>query len=321
MKFAFILLLLLSNVLYGQSTQYPYPVNYFKVNLQGTEYQMAYMDVQPANPNGDCIILFHGKNFNGFYWKDVLPSLSQAGYRVIVPDQIGWGKSSIPNIHYSFSMLANNNKLLLDSLHITKVNVAGHSMGGMLAVRFAVMYPETVNKLILENPIGLEDYSLFVPYKTINQLYHQQLDATYASVATYQRTYYPEWKNDYEPYVLAQANQIADSNYKTIALVNAITYQMIYDQPVVYSLNSIKVPTMLIIGQSDRTVVGKNSLTTDQQKAYGNFPKLGKKAHKKIKHSTLVELPGVGHIPHIQTADIYLKNVLWFLQPKNHKKP
>ena len=81
-----------------------------------------------------------------------------AGYRVIAPDQIGWGKSSKPDIRYSFQLLAANTAHLLDTLHVTKAVVLGHSTGGMLAVRFALMYPERVSQLILEDPIGLEDY-------------------------------------------------------------------------------------------------------------------------------------------------------------------
>ena len=112
----------------------------------------------------NTVLLLHGKNFNGYYWKGVIAALSSNGYRVVVPDQVGWGQSDKPNIHYSFPLLAANTKKLLDTLGITKVHVVGHSMGGMLATRFALMYPATVDKLIYEDPIGLEDYKTFVPY-------------------------------------------------------------------------------------------------------------------------------------------------------------
>lgn len=272
------------------------------------------MDVKPAKPNGEVVILFHGKNFNGFYWKDVIPFLSEAGFRVIVPDQIGWGKSPKPTVHYSFFMLANNNAKLLDSLGINKVNVVAHSMGGMLATRFTVMFPGRVNKLVLENPIGLEDYSAFVPYKPLNDLYKSEANQTYESIKKYQQSYYPVWKEEYEPYVAAQAVQLKDPNFAQIAMVNAITYQMIYEQPVVYSFDSIKAPTLLIIGQEDRTVVGKNNLSEAQKKVRGNYPLLGRKTHKQIQNSKLVEIPGVGHIPHIQVLPAYKQHVLAFLK-------
>jgi pimeloyl-ACP methyl ester carboxylesterase len=297
----------------AQKVDYPYPVEYMNLSLEGQQAQMAYMDVQPAKPNGQTIILFHGKNFSGFYWKDVIPYLTDAGYRVIVPDQIGWGRSSKPNIHYSFHGLANNNLLLLDSLKIDKVVVVGHSMGGMLATRFSIMYPGRVSKLVIENMIGLEDYASIVPYKPITASYQKELQGTYESYKKYQQTYYPVWKDEYEIYVKAQAESLADPDFKSIAWVNALTYQMIYEQPVVYEFEKLKMPALLIIGQADRTVVGKDALTDEQKKVYGNYPALGKMLHRRIRNSRLVELLGVGHIPHIQTPALFKKHLLRFL--------
>lgn len=182
--------LVISFFSFSQNITYPYRVNYFNINIEGQNVKMAFMDVKPSTGNGGTVLLFHGKNFNGFYWKDVIPFLTRAGYRVIVPDQVGWGKSSKPNIHYSFFMLANNNAMLLDSLGITKVSVVGHSMGGMLATRFALMFPQKVQKLVLENPIGLEDYSAFVPYKSLDDLYKNESNQTYESIKKYQQSYY-----------------------------------------------------------------------------------------------------------------------------------
>jgi pimeloyl-ACP methyl ester carboxylesterase len=315
MKKTFLLIFLFGSLIAAaQDVVYPYPVNYFTINIEGQIVKMAFMDIKPIKANGRTAILFHGKNFNGFYWKDVIPFLSDAGFRVIVPDQMGWGKSDKPDLHYSFSMLANNSAMLLDSLGINKVDVIAHSMGGMLATRFTVMYPNKVEKLVLENPIGLEDYSAFVPYKPLLELYEGEAGQTYESIKKYQQSYYPEWKDEYEPYVAAQAAQLKDPNYLEIAMVNAITYQMIYDQPVVYSFDSIRAPTLLIIGQADRTVVGKNNLTEAQKQVYGNYPLLGKRTHQHIKNSQLVEIPGVGHIPHIQVLPLYKQHVLSFLK-------
>src|SRR3954466_6567311 len=110
-----LVLVSLSSLSFSQDVAYPYPVSYFNLQIEGQNVKMAFMDVKPTTPNGETVILFHGKNFNGFYWKDVIPFLSAAGFRVIVPDQVGWGKSSKPIVHYNFFMLANNNAKLLDS--------------------------------------------------------------------------------------------------------------------------------------------------------------------------------------------------------------
>lgn len=314
------LILIFGQIIFAQTptdVKYPFEVKYFPLTIEKQNVKMAYMDIAPEKPNGETFILFHGKNFNGFYWKNVVPMLTSRGYRVIVPDQIGWGKSDRPNLHYSFHQLAENNKNLLLSLNIKRVNVLGHSMGGMLAVRFSLMFPEGVTNLILENPIGLEDYRTFVPFVSIDEIEKGELKATYESYKNYQKTYYPEFKPEYEPLVEAQAADLNLKNFPEIALVNALTSQMIYEQPIVYELESLKVPTLLIIGQFDRTVVGKNRLSKENADKYGQYPQLGKTTRFKIRSSQLVELENVGHIPHIQTPDKFEKALVDFLQPKD----
>ena len=316
MKYPFCLLGFLVSLLYttAQTVVYPYPVKTIVLSIENQPVQMSYMDIQPLKPNGEVIVLLHGKNFNGFYWKDVISFLSNAGYRVVVPDQVGWGQSDKPNIHYSFHLLASNTQKLLDSLKIIKTHVLGHSMGGMLAVRFALMYPQTVGKLILENPIGLEDYKTFVPYSTLEEQYARELKATYESLKGYQQSYYPVWKPAYEPYVAAQFAALNYPYFQQATWASALTYQMIYEQPVVYEFKYIKAPTLLIIGQDDRTVVGKNLLSKDVATRYGNYPQLGKMLQQQIKGSKLVELKGVGHIPHLQVTNTFNNTITAFLK-------
>ncbi len=309
----FVLGLLFKTISFAQVT-YPYPVHYFTVTVEQLPVKMAFMEVKPPKSNGESVILFHGKNFNGYYWKDVAAALTNSGYRVIIPDQVGWGRSEKPDIHYSFHMLADNSKRLLDSLGIQQVIVIGHSMGGMLATRFSLMYPDMVSQLILEDPIGLEDYRTFVPYTTTDSLFASEKKATYASYKKYQEGYYPEWKPEYEQYVKAQAEPLTEPNFEKTAWANALTYQMIYEQPVVYEFKSITVPTLLIVGKEDRTIVGKGKLSEEVKQRHGQYPELGKKTRDAIPNSELVELDGVGHIPHIHTPDEFIDLVMTFLK-------
>ncbi|MEI9809001.1 MAG: alpha/beta hydrolase [Bacteroidota bacterium] len=310
-----VVLLLFMLAARSQAIVYPYPVQQISLPMDDTIAPMAYMDIKAeVSPNGKTIVLLHGKNFNGYYWKDVIPFLVQNGYRVIVPDQVGWGRSGKPDIHYSFHLLAQNTASLLDSLHINKIVLIGHSMGGILAARFTILYPGRVEKLILEDPIGLEDYKRFVPYQSAEMLTAKERQATYESYKKYQQSYYPVWKPEYEQYVQAQAEVLKDPAFSAIARVNALTYQMIYEQPVCYEWDRITAPTLLIIGLADRTVVGKEYLTEEQKMLYGQYPVLGKKTKDQVSHATLIELPGVGHIPHIQETGLFKKHVLDFLK-------
>jgi pimeloyl-ACP methyl ester carboxylesterase len=301
---------------FTQSLHYPYAVKFLSLNIEAQPVKMAYMDVASSRSNGKTVVLLHGKNFNGFYWKDVIAFLHQNGYRVIVPDQVGWGFSDKPNIHYSFHLLAANTKKLLDTLGIKKIYLVGHSMGGMLATRFALLYPQMVEKLIYEDPIGLEDYKTFVPYRMVDEQYASELKATYESLKKYQQGYYPQWKPEYEPYVEAQYAALQLPNFKQATWASALTYQMIYEQPVVYECKNIAQPTLIIIGQADRTVVGKNLLPKEVADRHGNYPQLGKWLQGQIKGSQLVELDGVGHIPHIQVPEVFKEKLLAYLNSK-----
>ncbi len=301
---------------FAQMPAYPYPVHYFALHIEGQPVRMAYMDVAGDKPNGSVVLLFHGKNFNGYYWKQVIYFLAENGYRVIVPDQVGWGMSDKPNIHYSFPLLAYNTRLLLDSLGIPKVAVIAHSMGGMLGARFCLMYPQMVSRMVYEDPIGLEDYKTFVPYKTTDQEYADELKANFDSMKKYQESYFPVWKPEYDQYVTAQYEAMQIPDFKTATWASALTYEMIYDQPVLYEFKNIEKPVLMFIGQADRTVVGKQMLSKDVAERHGQYPLLGRFFHQQISGSTVIELKGVGHIPHLQSPEIFRTKVLEFLAHK-----
>lgn len=296
---------------------YAYPIHYITLSIQGESLQEAYIDVQPRNPNGQTVLLLHGKNFNANNWKDVTKRLLDKGFRVVALDQIGFGKSSKPaHIQYSFPLLANNTIALLDSLHIGKVNVVGHSMGGMLATRLTLLYPERVNKLILENPIGLEDWRLYEKYLPIEGWYQQELKQSYQSMRAYQEEYYfdHKWKPEYDEGITVQAGTALSPDYPRLAWNSAQLYDMLIQQPVCYEFSNIKVPTLLIIGQKDKTAVGKALAYPEYNETLGNYPELGRKTHTLIKGSQLVELPGIGHAPHMQDLDTFMSVLLKFLK-------
>jgi pimeloyl-ACP methyl ester carboxylesterase len=137
---------------------YPFPVNRYAFRSQGQDLSMAYMDVRPSQPTGKTIVLLHGKNFCAATWEGVVPSLRDIGYRVVVPDQIGFCKSAKPGAYqFGFHQLAANTHALLASIGVERPIILGHSMGGMLALRYALMYPRDMAGLIVVNPIGLED--------------------------------------------------------------------------------------------------------------------------------------------------------------------
>ncbi|MBD3274008.1 MAG: alpha/beta fold hydrolase [Candidatus Marinimicrobia bacterium] len=294
---------------------YPYPVQYFDLEIEEQDVRMAYMDVKPSGtPNGETVVLFHGKNFFGAYWEDTINTLRDNGYRVVVPDQIGFGKSSKPDIHYSFHLLAQNTKRLLNEIGVQKATIVGHSMGGMLATRFALMYPVTTTHLVLENPIGLEDYRIKVPFKTIESAYEGLLQRSEDGIRNYFKTYFVEWDESYEQFVQVHYRWTLSGEYPRMAWSMAATYEMVYTQPVVHEFPHVKVPTLLVIGQEDRTTLGRGDVSPEVLKTLGQYPELGKKTAEAIPNSKLVELDNVGHIPHLSAQEDFHQALLDYIE-------
>lgn len=297
--------------------QYPYEVHFKDLKSQDNDLKMAYMDVKPQKSNGKTVLLLHGKNFNGAYWERTAKDLSEKGFRVIIPDQIGFGKSSKPHSYqFSFSQLAENTKAILDELEIDKTIVLGHSMGGMVATRFTLLYPEKVQKLILENPIGLEDYKTFAAYQNIDQAYQSELKNTAETYKNYQLKFYYDnkWKAEYQPWLDLIAGWTLHKDYPQVAWDAALTSDMIYNQPVCYEFKNIKVPTLLIIGTRDRTAIGKDRAPKELQAKMGQYQELGKKTQREITGSQLVELENVGHLPHIEVYPQFFEALYSFIK-------
>jgi len=297
-------------------SDYPFPVNYLALKAQQNTYRMAYMLVKPTKPNGKTVVLLHGKNFNGAYWKTTAELLSENGFTVVIPDQIGFGKSSKPeNFQYSFQQLSLNTKILLDSLKIQSAIVLGHSMGGMLATRFTLMYPEFVSQLVLVDPIGLEDYKLKVPYQSIDELYKKEIKQNFESLKKYQQEnyYHGEWKPEYDQWLNFMVEQTKQNDYPVIAKNNALTTDMIMTQPVVYELQNIKASTLLIVGSLDKTALGKDQVSQEVQKTMGNYTELAEKTQRIIPDCELEIIEGAGHLPHIESFDKFSKALLDFL--------
>jgi len=299
-----------------EGVTYPFSVRFLPLERDGRVLRMAYMDVAPTGAaNGRTVVLLHGKNFYGSYWEGPVRALAAAGYRVVVPDQIGFGKSAKPDdIDYSFDLLARNTAELLDALKVERAAVVGHSMGGMLAVRFARNYPERTTHLVLENPIGLEDYRYFIPPATTEELTADEMRQTAEAYENYVRSYFVTWKLEYAAFAQVREGITRSGEFPRWARASALTYQMIYRQPVRHEFPLIRVPTLLVIGQEDRTVVGKSRAPKEVVGKLGNYPELGRAAARDIPGAKLVELREVGHIPHLEAPAAFEEALLSFLK-------
>ncbi|KAF2123105.1 Alpha/Beta hydrolase protein [Lophiotrema nucula] len=289
----------------GSNFTYQWPVNLYRFSSQRQDVEMAFMDVRPTNvSNGKVAVLLHGKNFCGATWNATANVLARVGYRVILPDQIGFCKSTKPEgYQFSLQQLATNTYGLLRELGVSNATIIGHSMGGMLATRYSLMYPSNISATVLVNPIGLEDWKAKgEPYQNIDVTYITESASNYTTIRAYEQpTYYVNtWQPEYDVWVNMLSNIYAGSKGRIFAYNQALTTDMVITQPVVYEFPLLKTKTLLMIGDKDNTAIGKQWAPPEVRAILGNYSVLGKEVAKMIPNATLIEFEDLGHAPQIQ---------------------
>ena len=292
-----------------EDVPYPYPVSYLPLTLYGQDVRIAFMDVAPpGTANGHTVVLFHGNNFAGFYFGNVIEALRQAGFRVVVPDQIGYGRSSKPIIPYNFHDMARNTNLILQSLKIDKAMIVGHSMGGMLAARFATQFPRVTERLVLYNPIGLTDARFDRPFGGTDEAYKQTLASTYqsirASIMRYVAHNPAAWTPEFETYTRVRYAWTLSADWPRLAMVQTLINQVQYLDPVVDDWAHIKAPT-LAFGGADDSLPGSAEVFRARMTFVAETIPNGK--------GRLQLLPGLGHVPHMEAPDKTLPPLVAFL--------
>ena len=294
---------------------YPAPVHWYACQASGQALRMAYMDAAPtASSRNKTVVLLHGKNFDSSYWAGVMRDLTGAGYRVIVPDQIGFNKSSKPDLAYSLDMLAELTVFLLAGQQIGRFSIIGHSTGGLVAIRMAAAYPSKVDRLILEDPIGLIDYHRFVPAQSTETLIAAERRRTVPSYRAFMRTFFPILPAAaMEPFVEWRMRMAQSGEYERFCKASALIYQMIYREPVRDQISDIMAPTLLVVGERDQSAPLKNYASPDMAAKMPSIPAAAAEAAKELRKGSLLVVPGVGHVPHLEAPDVFRQAALAFL--------
>ncbi len=281
---------------------YPFPVEYLPVELGGQDYRMAYMDVAPtAAANGQTVVLFHGMNFYAAAFEVTIDALRREGFRVIAIDRLGFGRSSKPDIHYNLHMPARHTKMLLDHLGIDRAAIIGHSMGGMVATRFASTYPHVTTHVVMVNQIGLTDPRPGNEWTEPEAAYRQALGTDYAGVLANHTRYYPRgWKPEYLSWVRVQYGLTLSGDWPRMARVRAAQRMILFEDPVVHEWQYIASKALVIGGADDRLV--------------DDYPARARHVAESLQNAELVIFPGVGHVPAFEIPDEYHAALVRFLK-------
>ena len=277
---------------------YPYPVQFLHRNLYGQDVRIAYMDVAPVgNANGQTVVLLHGSSYYGWYWEHSIKALSQAGFRVITIDRLGWGRSSKPIIPYDVSLHSSNTKAILDSLGISRAAIVGHSLGGRMASSFAYIYPEMVSHLVMVNPIALGDTDRGRAFREPGWGEpNPDLQTVYANNLRQEQNRVVEWKPEFLEHVRIRYGHSLSGEYHRLNLVRSMNSNLTAE-PVDAFWPKIQAPALLIGGAQDGP----------------NYPEAARRAAELLPNGRLHLFPNAGHNPHLDIPGDLNRELIAFI--------
>ena len=280
--------------------EYPHPVEFMNFRVFGQDVRIAYMDVAPVGPaNGRAVVLHHGGSYYGWYWKSQIEALTKEGYRVVVKDRLGWGKSSKPILAYSMSLHASNTARLMEHLGIPEAAIVGHSIGGQMATRFAFLYPEKTTHLVTMNQIGLTDCRAgrgFRPFDGEIDADPDLQSAYEADVSTDTRRYV-EWKPEFLDHLRIRHGQRLSGDWPRLAYVRRLGGNLRSMDTVVDDWPHIRTKTLILGGEIDGP----------------DFPANARRAAEILPNGEVFLIPNVGHNPHEEVPDIVNAELSRFL--------
>lgn len=264
------------------------------MNIRGVEYHVEVM-----SNDGEPLVLLHGFTGSSFNWNEVINEFPD--YKLIVIDIIGHGQSASPvdPLRYQIEEVVRDLVLILNEMNIEKVNLLGYSMGGRLALSFAMIHPNQVIKLILESSSpGLEDLNERVKRKEADE----KLAAEINSLGLVQ--FVDKWES--LPLFKTQ-NQLSANQQNLLrrqrllnnplGLANSLIGMGTGAQPSWWDkLHSLNIPVLLLCGELDK-----------------KFCTIAVRMHKQLTKSVRKEINGAGHAIHVEQPRIFGKIVNDFL--------
>lgn len=262
------------------------------VEIEGRK--LAYDLVSPPEPRG-TILLLTGLGSKRLGWARQLPVFGRE-YRTIALDHRGTGDSDPVDQPYSVRDMADDAAAVLDALGIARTHVVGISLGGGVALQFALAHPERLARLILISttaggpthaPASQEILALLVPQPALEV--GERARRNYARIMA--PGYTERHPEELERIVETARYRPQTPQSYVLQLQAALTHD------VGQQLGQIQAPTLVIHGDQDPLVVPAN----------------GQYLAQHIPHARLILYPNVGHIPIIEVAAQFNRDVLAFL--------
>lgn len=240
---------------------------------------------------GKPLLLIHGLGARSEDWTPEMPAYTKGGFRVYAIDLLGYGRTDRPNIAYTIEQQADLIHGFLGAVHVEQADVIGWSMGGWVALEFALQHPESVRRLVAMDSAGLKFRTSLTPDvlepQTVPQL--QRLEAllmphTYYIPAFFQRG-------------LLRAME------RNRPVVHRTMESILKEDDLNSRLGQLRMPVLLVWGAHDDLMP----------------PSVGLRMHERIPQSVLEEYAGCGHMAPAICADRIVPKVLDFLNSQPPK--
>jgi 2-succinyl-6-hydroxy-2,4-cyclohexadiene-1-carboxylate synthase len=265
------------------------------MKIRGIQY---HVDVQSTS-EGEPLVLLHGFTGSSQNWKHIIGNLSM--FKIILIDIVGHGYTDSPvdPARYRMQEVVEDLLCILDELNIEKANILGYSMGGRLALSFAAVYPNRVNKLILESSSpGLKGAEEREKRKQADE----RLAAEIVEEGIVQ--FVEKWENiplfaTQNRLPIDKRNAIREKRLQnsSIGLANSLIGMGTGAQPSLWHrLQDIKVPVLILCGELDK-----------------KFCTIAKSMHMLLSQSVVKEINDAGHAIHVEQPRIFGKIVNEFL--------
>lgn len=249
--------------------------------------KIQYVDVG----TGPVVVLLHGLGGNSSNWVLNISALSQK-FRVIAPDQIGFGRSDKPFINYRVGTYADFLDKFLDGLGVERASLVGNSMGGWIAALYTLKYPKRVERIVLVDAAG------FAPPKELDLSTLSGLNPSTREQARYLTGlvfFNPLFKTDAAVDATLAARISAGDGYTIQSLVESIYRN---EDMLDGKLSAVKQPTLIIWGRND----GLTPLARE-----------GEMFKKEIPSAQFIVFDQCGHVPQVEKAAEFNAAVLKFL--------
>jgi 3-oxoadipate enol-lactonase len=242
-----------------------------KIDVNGI--QLAY----ERRGEGTPLVLLHGYPLDHHLWDEVIPLL-ETTFDLILPDLRGFGESTTVDSVYTMDELASDIAGLLDQLGIQKTAIAGHSMGGYVALAFARLYPERVRGLALVSSQVLPD-----PPDRKEGRYKSAADVSENGIQSVVATMAPKFTSNESLQAFARASMERQQPAAYVGALKAMAERM-DSTPL---LSSFRFPVVLVHGEADALIPIDRA----------------REVKAALPQAYLVEIPGAGHMPMMEAPE------------------